>query len=168
MVEQDALIAEEEEESNEVDTRPEGDVEPEETELEALKAALQSKEERIAELEAQVMTLEQHVQEQQALSQQAEEQLAVIQEELAQAVERYRRVLLASAPEVPEGLVQGDTVAKIEEAFAQAREMVERIRDRIEAKLARERVPAGSPIRSGPDLSSLSPREKIAHALTRR
>jgi len=35
-----------------------------------------------------------------------------------------------------------------------------------EAKAAAETVPAGAPIRSGPDMSALSPMEKIAYALT--
>ena len=48
------------------------------------------------------------------------------------------------------------------------RSMVERIRSHIEAQLAEQRVPTGAPIRSAPDLSALSPQEKIAYALARQ
>ena len=46
--------------------------------------------------------------------------------------------------------------------------MVERIRSNLEAQLAEQRVPTGAPIRSAPDLSALSARDKIAYALTRQ
>ena len=166
MPEQDTPVAVEEE--GQVDGQPEGTPDTEETEVEALKAALESKEEHIAELESRVAEMEQRAQEQEAQLQEAEGHLAAAQEQLTQAVERYRSVLLASAPEMPEGLVQGDTVEEVDASFAQAKELVQSIRDRVEASTARERVPAGSPTRTGLDYSSLSPREKIAYALTRR
>ena len=37
-----------------------------------------------------------------------------------------------------------------------------------EAQLAEQRVPTGAPIRSAPDVSALSARDKIAYALTRQ
>lgn len=98
----------------------------------------------------------------------AEEKLASVQEALVQAVARYRSVLLTSAPEAPEAMVQGETVDEVDESFAQAKELVQHIKDRVEASLARERVPVGSPTRSGLDFSSLSPREKILTALSQR
>ena len=55
---------------------------------------------------------------------------------------------------------------EVEGSFAQAKEVVQRIRDRLEASIARERVPAGSPPLGGVDFLSLSSREKIFHALS--
>ncbi|HEX77492.1 MAG TPA: hypothetical protein G4O03_03650 [Dehalococcoidia bacterium] len=92
---------------------------------------------------------------------------AQVEKELEKAVARYRSLLLASAPDVPQELVKGETVDEVEASFQAARELVERIRQKLEAKLAGGRVPAGAPARSGPDLSTLSPREKILYGLTR-
>ena len=77
-------------------------------------------------------------------------------------------LLLATVPEVPQELVKGETMEEVEVSLAAAREMVEGIKRRLEAKLATERIPAGAPVRAAPDLSALSPREKIALALSRQ
>jgi len=124
---------------------PEG--QPEAEEVARLRAALEERDARVAELEEEAQRLS---------------------GELTAALQKYRSSLLASAPEVPEELVQGETVHEVEEAFARARAMVDRIRSQVEAQAAKERIPPGAPARSGPDLSSLSAREKIAYALTRR
>jgi chromosome segregation ATPase len=129
-----------------------------EQELEALRDALAQRDERIAALEEELANLR-------ALLRERDEALASMRERLALALGKYRSLLLASAPEVPEELVQGETVEELDESLARARQMVERIRSRIEAKLARERVPPGAPLRSAPDLSTLTPREKILYGL---
>ena len=87
--------------------------------------------------------------------------VATLQAELATSLTRYREALLAGAPEVPSELVQGDTVTALDETFARAKGLVEQVQRRVESRAARERVPAGAPARGGPDLSSLSPQEKI-------
>ncbi len=129
---------------------------------------------RIVELEAQVGQLSGSLEEREAsiqkLTSDLEERGSVVsrlQEQLASAVDKYRDALLSSAPEVPQELVQGQTIGELDVSMAQARQMVERIRNQIEAQAASERVPAGAPLRSGPDVSALSPAEKIAYALGR-
>ena len=97
-----------------------------------------------------------------------EEELSSLREELSKALNSYRETLLEKAPEVPEELVKGETVEEMDASFAAAREMVERVRGRLEAKAQMERVPTGAPARTSPDLSSLSPMEKIAHGLSRK
>ena len=69
---------------------------------------------------------------------------------------------------MPEELVRGDTPEEVETSFAAARQVVERIKQKLEAQTGAERVPAGAPARGLPDLSSLSPAEKIAYGLARR
>ena len=91
-----------------------------------------------------------------------------LRHQLTSATARYREALLTAAPEVPAELVTGATPEEVEASLAQARGMVERIRSNLEAQLAEQRVPAGAPIRSAPDVSALSSREKIAYALTRQ
>ena len=46
--------------------------------------------------------------------------------------------------------------------------MVERVRSQLEAQASPERVPLGAPARSAPDLSALSPQEKILLGKMRR
>jgi hypothetical protein len=99
---------------------------------------------------------------------QRQEELAALKAQLALAVARYRGLLLASAPELPEEMVAGDTVEEVEASAARAREVVERVRRQLEARAQAQRVPAGAPPRTQPDLSSLSPGEKIAYALNKQ
>jgi len=87
--------------------------------------------------------------------------------ELSQTTSKYRVALLASAPDVPEDMVQGQTVAELEESMARARQMVERIRNQMEAQVTSQRVPTRAQTRSMPDFSFLSPQEKIAYALAK-
>jgi len=97
-----------------------------------------------------------------------ESQVVALRGNLAQAVGKYRARLLAESPEVPEELVRGDTPEEVDASFAAARQVVERIRQQLETQTNDERVPAGAPARGLPDLSSLSPAEKIAYGLARR
>jgi hypothetical protein len=96
-----------------------------------------------------------------------ETQVVTLKGNLAQAVGKYRTKLLAESPEVPEELVKGDTPEEVDASFAAARQVVERIKQRLETQTSAERVPAGAPARGLPDLSSLSPAEKIAYGLAR-
>ena len=79
---------------------------------------------------------------------------------------RYREALLAAAPEVPPDLVTGDTLEAIDASLAAARRTVAVVQQRLNAAGSPARVPAGAPARSGPDLRSLSPKEKIAFGLS--
>ena len=84
---------------------------------------------------------------------------------LGKVAVRYRQILLSGSPEVPEELVKGETVEEIEASFANARQVVEKVKQGLEGKQQRERVPTGAPTRSPLDLSAMSPQEKIAYAL---
>jgi hypothetical protein len=90
-----------------------------------------------------------------------------------EAAVKYREARLASAPEVPAELVpESDDIAETEERFEAARRLVsevqERLRAEAEAQARQARVPAGSPVRRAPDLSSLSAAEKIRMGLEAR
>lgn len=94
-----------------------------------------------------------------------EGELSALKEQLATAVAKYRALALASSPDIPEELVQGDTVEEVEASLLQARQIVERVKHQLEVQRTKERVPAGTPLRTGVNLSALPPREKIAYAL---
>ena len=122
--------------------------------------AEQDSEGRSRELEAEVSRLHTTIEEQ-------ETELTNLREQVASAAKRYRSALLASAPEVPEELIQGETVAELDQSLVSAKQIVEKIASQLEAHVAAERVPSGAPPRREADLSALSPREKILYALQR-
>ena len=96
-----------------------------------------------------------------------EAQVAQLRQALSEAAAKYRLLLLASAPEVPQELVTGNTIEELDASMATAQSVVAQVRQNLESHRDRERVPAGSPARGTPDLAGLSPRDKIAYALSR-
>ena len=69
--------------------------------------------------------------------------------------------MLATQPDLPADLVEGDTVEEVDVAVARARQTVAQIRQHLEQQAQAQRVPAGAPARGGPDPSALTPGEKI-------
>lgn len=96
----------------------------------------------------------------QANSVQAE--LVEARQELRDAALRYRDARLAAAPQIPQDLVPGaDALDEIDQQFEAAQRVVEQLRGKLQAETQSARVPVGSPPRRPPDLSGLSPTEKI-------
>ncbi len=91
----------------------------------------------------------------------ARSSIAGIEAKAAAAVARYREAMLAAAPDLPADLVDGDSVEAVDEALGRARQTVARVRQHLEQQAQALRVPAGAPVRAGPELSDLSPAEKI-------
>ena len=84
-------------------------------------------------------------------------------------VGRYREVVLARHPELPEELVSGDSVETVDAAVTSALALVEKIRQRPGAgPLLAHVIPSISPARRAPDLSALSAGEKIRQGLAQR
>jgi multidrug resistance efflux pump len=81
------------------------------------------------------------------------------------AAARYRDAVLARESDLPADLVSGETVADIDDSLARARQTVAQVRQHIELQAQSQRVPAGAPARGSPDLSSLTPSEKIRRGL---
>ncbi len=129
--------------------------------LSGLEEALGQRDARIAHLEAALGEAED-------AAKRRDEEMEGVNARLAQAVELYRVSLLASEPDVPEDMVQGSTVEVVQESLARVRQMVEQVRGRLEARASLERTPLGVPARSAPDLSALSPQEKILVGLSGR
>lgn len=129
--------------------------------LAGLEEVLSQRDVRISELEAALG-------EAQSVAQSRVEEVEAVNARLAQAVELYRASLLASDPDVPEDMVQGATVEAVQESLERARQMVAQVRGRLEAQASVERTPLGAPARSAPDVSALSPQEKILMGLSGR
>jgi len=97
-------------------------------------------------------------------------QLEEAQTQAQEGALKYRRARLAADPDVPPELVpEGGDIAEIDYSMDAALRMVAQVRERVQQSLASQppRVPAGSPARRDPDLSSLSPAEKIRIGLER-
>ncbi len=94
------------------------------------------------------------------------DQLSAARTAIREAAARYRAAVLASAPDIPEDLVpEAEDIGEIDRGIEAARRVVGRVREKMEAESAEQartmRVPAGAPVRRAPDVSALSPEDKI-------
>lgn len=95
----------------------------------------------------------------------SDRKLTEVNGSLAQAVESYREQVAVANPDVPVELIAGDTIDTVNESLENARTLVDKVKQGIEAEASRVKVPAGAPQRAPLDLSGLSPREKIQYAI---
>jgi uncharacterized coiled-coil protein SlyX len=144
---------------DELNQNPEGEAEqrqaPTITELEGLVA---QKDEELTKANAHITELEQAVAG-------SEEKLTTIQNSLAEAVAGYKAMVVQANPEVLEELITGDTIESINGSLNKAKTLISRVRQGLETEISGARIPAGAPQRTPPDLSALSPREKIQYAI---
>ena len=131
-------------------------------ELERMEARTADSEARAAEFESQLGELREQAGKAEA---DAAERADEVTTQLKSAAERYREVALERSPELPAELVKGDTVEEIDEALERARATVSKVRGHLESRAQAGRVPVGAPARSEPDLSTMSPEEKIKFGL---
>lgn len=94
-----------------------------------------------------------------------EERLTTISNSLTTAVANYKAMVVQANPEVLEELISGESIESINESLTQAKTLVSKVRQGVEAEILLAKVPAGAPVRTSPDLSTLSPREKIQYAI---
>ncbi len=134
-------------------------------ELERLQVGAADSEARAAQLEAQEAELRHELAQANHEAEAREQELAGLREQTKSSAERYRELVLQQAPELPAELVTGETVEEIDVALERARETVSKVRGHLESQAQAGRVPVGAPARSGPDLSALSPEEKIRFGL---
>jgi len=92
-------------------------------------------------------------------------EMAILKQSLAEAVASYKTMVVQANPQVFEELITGDTIVAINDSLEKAKTLVSRVRQGLEAEIASAKVPAGAPERTPPDLSALSPREKINYAI---
>jgi chromosome segregation ATPase len=128
--------------------------------LEAVQGELASERQRCDEVSGQLAGAQTDL----AAAQQETQELHA---RLQAAAGKYREVLLAAAPELPEEMVAGDSIEELEASAERARQTVRQVRDRLESQAQVGRVPTGSPPRGAPDFSALSPIEKIRFGLGR-
>jgi len=130
-------------------------------ELAKANACLVELEQAVASKDSEIATLKQAEAE-------LEERLTTASNSLAEAVTSYKTMAIQANPEVIEELVSGDTIESINESLNKAKALVSKVRQGLETEISLAKVPAGAPERTSPDLSALSPREKIQYAIAGR
>ena len=123
-----------------------------------LESVLQEKDKVIASKDNDITTLKQAIAK-------SEEVLTNVKDSLAQAVASYRALVVQANPGVVEELITGDSIEAIDHSLENARSLISRVKQGLEAEAFKTRVPAGAPQRTPLDLSALSPREKIQYAI---
>jgi predicted nucleic acid-binding Zn-ribbon protein len=132
---------------------------------EMLKSELKTKAAAIAELEKAAAEKDKETV---ALKQSLEEsarQLEETRNSSQQALAAYKELAVQANPGLVAEMIKGESIAAIDESIKNARALVERVKQEMAAESARVRVPAGAPQRMPPDLSALSPREKIKYGM---
>jgi len=95
----------------------------------------------------------------------AEERIAELSGNLTEAVSRYKERLHAAHPELLENMITGETIKEIDDSLGSALALVDRVKAQVAEQAKEVTVPAGAPERTGPDLSAMSAKEKIAYAI---
>ena len=143
------------------------------TELEAEKAksselanaATQPLKERIAALEADLKARGEEAEDLKTAVTEKDKGFASLTQNFEAAVAAYRNQVLKANPLIPAELVLGNTIADIDHAVDKAAAIVTRIKGGLAQEQQTVTVPAGAPGRTPPDLSGLSPKEKIAQGI---
>lgn len=122
---------------------------------------------RLDELEQALAGKEEEISTLKETAAETEERLTSLNKSLNEAVASYKGLVIGANPEVVEELITGDTIESVDESLEQARNLVSKVRQGLETEISLAKVPAGAPERTSPDLSALSPREKIQYAMGR-
>ncbi len=120
---------------------------------------------RLVELEQVVAGKDSEIADLKQTRDELEERLTTLNNSLAEAVASYKTMVVQVNPEVIKELISGDTIESINESLDKAKDLVSKVRQGVETEISLAKVPAGAPERTSPDLSALSPREKIQYAI---
>jgi uncharacterized coiled-coil protein SlyX len=149
---------------NKQNQEPEGEL----SRVEELEALLAEKDQQLAERNSRIAKLEQAMADKDSQMAAIKQSAAELEDSLAQAVASYRALVVQANPGVPEELISGDSIEAIDQSVAAAQTLVAKVRKGLEAEIAGAKIPAGAPLRTPPDLSALSPQEKIQYAIGER
>lgn len=122
--------------------------------------ALAGAQARVAELEKAIADLRAK---DQAAYEDISGKIAAKEAALQATAAKYRALVLAANPEIPEELLPaGASIEELETSLEKAKAIIGKVKARLQSQAQSTPVPAGAPPRSGIDLSALSAREKIA------
>lgn len=137
-------------------------------ELENLKLELKARDEKITGLGKSLAEKEKDIKVLNKTVEDARQAIVETSLDISEAVAAYREMAGQANPGLPPGMIKGGTVKEINDSIKNAKDLVEKVRQEIGAETVRVRVPAGAPPRTMPDISVLSPREKIKLAVEGR
>jgi len=127
-----------------------------------LEASIAGKDTRIGELESELSEAKSESEAKQADLEAKVSELAQFSDVMVTAVDKYREALITAHPEVPQDLIQGDSIEALFASVEKGQGVVSQVKANLEAETVATRVPAGAPVSTGPNLEGLSAREKIA------
>jgi cell division septum initiation protein DivIVA len=130
-------------------------------ENEDLKRELKDGDEKIAGLEKSLAEKDSELSAANRSLDEAKQVIVETSVDLSEAVAAYREMAGQVNPGLVAEMIKGETINEIDSSLKSAKELVEKVRQEMEAESAGVRVPAGAPQRSAPDLSALTAREKI-------
>jgi len=143
--------------------------------LEAIKAQLEEEKKAKAAAEASLADKDTHIAELEASlseaktgSEAAAAELASTREAKDAAVAKYLGMAKALNPNIPEGILAGETIEEIDTSVEKGKAIVESVKKAMEAEASQAKVPAGAPTRGEISLEGLTPREKIAAGIQQK
>ena len=128
----------------------------------AVELALDEKDARIAQLEADINQVTETLNGKTVELEEAATKLTNVSSVLTDAVSKYLSVTRTSNPSVPADIITGDTVEEINQSLDKGRSIVATVRETIETEVAAGIVPAGAPVRGEVGLEGMTAREKIS------
>ena len=144
-------------------------------ELAAIQAQLADEKQAMAELDqtltaanARIAELESALSEAKQGSEAALAETARLKDAEAATVAKYREALLAAHPDIPQDLIQGDSISDLFASVEKGKATVEAVRKSLQSEAAATKVPAGAPTRGAISIEGMSPREKIAAGISRQ
>jgi chromosome segregation ATPase len=121
-------------------------------------AAFKPLEDELAEVKAQLTEKDEALTAANASLEEDNAKLAAATEGLGKAVESYKALVLEANPDIPEELITGDDIEGISTSLESAKDIVGKVR-----ASGGGGIPAGAPARTPPDLSGMSPMDKIRY-----
>lgn len=123
-------------------------------EIEAGKAVIAEMKNALAARESEIAALNTSLEE-------AKNAAVTVAKSLATTVGAYRELIVQGNPGVLAEMIGGQSIEKVDESLQNARAIMARARQEVEAEVAKVRVPAGAPQRAPQDIAALTAREKI-------
>ena len=166
-------MADEQENSNQNDQVTKEEYDALKAEIEAEKAksqeavakATQELTDRVASLEADLAAKGTEIGELTTQAQSQTQELTTAVDKLESAVGAYKDVVLKANPLIPTDMIQGLTIDEVNTSLEKASALVGQIKQGLEKEGSAEKIPPGAPLRTGPDLSSMTTKEKINYGL---
>jgi DNA repair exonuclease SbcCD ATPase subunit len=147
------------------ETNTNGEIDTLKSENDTLRNELKTASDKIAGLEKSLVEKDGEIEAVKQLLEESKTALEETKASLLGAAESYKELATQANPGPVAGMIKGETIEEIKESVETARALVEKVKQEIGAENTLLKVPAGAPQRTAPDLSTLSPREKIKYGM---